>query len=44
MALSGSDAARFQAYQTRAKMGAALWTSIVKAILSAWVALTIWFI
>jgi type IV secretory pathway TraG/TraD family ATPase VirD4 len=42
MAFGGSDAARFQAYQTRARMGAALWSRIILWTILGWFALTIW--
>jgi type IV secretory pathway TraG/TraD family ATPase VirD4 len=44
MAFSGSQAARFQAYQTRARMGAALWSRVVLWTLLGWLALTLWVI
>src|SRR5437762_2289058 len=40
MALGVSQAARFQAYQTRARMSASLWFRIILAVLFAWFALT----
>src|SRR5215472_7914320 len=42
MALGSSDAARFQAYQTRARMGIALWRQVLMLTLFAWTALTIY--
>jgi type IV secretory pathway TraG/TraD family ATPase VirD4 len=42
MAFGGSDAARFQAYQTRARMGAALWSRIILWTILGWFALTMW--
>ncbi len=42
MALGASPAARFQAYQTRARMGAQLWLRIVMWVLLAWAALTMY--
>jgi hypothetical protein len=44
MAFGTSEAARFQAYQTRARMGAALWSRAVRTVIFIWVALTIWLI
>jgi hypothetical protein len=44
MAFSSSDAARLQAYQTRARMGATLWARAIGAILFIWIALTMWLI
>jgi hypothetical protein len=44
MAFSGSDAARFQAYQTRARMGAQLWGRVFVWTLFAWVALTFYMV
>ena len=42
MAFGGSDAARFQAYQTRARMGAALWSRIILWTILGWFILTMW--
>ena len=42
MAFGGSDAARFQAYQTRARMGAQLWGRVLLWTLLGWVVLTIY--
>jgi energy-coupling factor transporter ATP-binding protein EcfA2 len=44
MRFSGSDAARFQAYQTRARMSAQLWGRVLMWTLSAWVALTFYLV
>ena len=44
MALGTSEAARFQAYQTRAKMGAALWSRAIRVVIFIWIALTLWLI
>src|SRR5215472_14465943 len=40
MGLSASDAARFQAYRTRARMGVQLWRQALTLTLLAWAALT----
>ena len=42
MALGASRAARWQAYQSRARMGAHLWFQILTAILLGWVGLTLY--
>ena len=42
MGLSASDAARFQAYRTRARMGVQLWRQALTLTLLAWGALTIY--
>src|SRR5216684_1604314 len=44
MPLGTSPAARFQAMQTRAMMGAALWSRAIRSILFLWIVLTIWVI
>jgi hypothetical protein len=42
MALGASEAARWQAYQTRARMGAHLWFQILTVALLGWAALTLY--
>ena len=42
MGLSASDAARFQAYRTRARMGVQLWRQALTLTLLAWAALTVY--
>ena len=42
MALGASQAARWQAYQTRARMSAHLWFQILTAIFLAWIGLTLY--
>src|SRR5438874_613784 len=42
MAFGASQAARWQAYQTRARMGAHLWFQIISAVLFGWLALTLY--
>src|SRR5712692_2523979 len=42
MALEASQAARWQAYQTRARMSAHLWFQILTAILLGWIGLTLY--
>jgi energy-coupling factor transporter ATP-binding protein EcfA2 len=42
MAFGASEAARFQAYQTRARMGAQLWGGVLMFTLLGWVALTMY--
>jgi len=42
MDFSASDAARWQAYQTRARIGARIWFTAIKGALLAWIALTIY--
>jgi hypothetical protein len=42
MGLGASGAARWQAYQTRARMGARVWLAIVKFALLSWLAATLW--
>ncbi len=42
MGYGASEAARFQAYQTRARLGAQLWARVVMWTLVGWVALTIY--
>ena len=42
MALGASEAARWQAYQTRARMGAHLWFQILTVALLGWVGLTLY--
>src|SRR2546428_9554060 len=44
MPLGTSPAARFQAMNTRARMGAALWSQAIRLILFLWILLTIWII
>src|SRR6266851_674379 len=44
MPVGTSPAARFQAVQTRARMGAALWCRALRFILFVWLVLTIWVI
>jgi hypothetical protein len=44
MGFSGSDAARFQAYQTRARMGAQLWGRLLISALIVWLALTFYMV
>ncbi len=44
MPVGTSPAARFQAVQTRARMGAALWSRALRFILFVWLVLTIWVI
>jgi len=39
---SVSQAARYQIYQTRAKMSATLWINAILAIVSVWLGITIW--
>jgi hypothetical protein len=46
MAFGASEAARWQAYQTRARMGAHLWFQIITVVVMGWLALTmsvIWY-
>jgi hypothetical protein len=40
MDFSASDAARWQAYQTRARIGARIWFTAIKGALLVWIALT----
>jgi len=42
MAFGASEAARWQAYQTRARMGAHLWFQIITTAVLGWVALTLY--
>ena len=42
MDFSASDAARWQAYQTRARIGARIWFSAIKVTLLVWIGLTIY--
>ncbi len=42
MDFSASHAARWQAYQTRARIGARIWFAAIKGALLAWIALTIY--
>ena len=42
MDFSASDAARWQAYQTRARIGARIWFRAIKATLLLWIGLTIY--
>jgi type IV secretory pathway TraG/TraD family ATPase VirD4 len=42
MGFRGSDAARFQAYQTRARMGAQLWGRVFGWTVFGWIALTVY--
>jgi len=42
MAFGASEAARWQAYQTRARMGAHLWFQIITTVVLGWVALTMY--
>lgn len=44
MRLRTSPAAEFQSIQTRAKMGAALWTQTLGSIFLLWIALTLWLV
>lgn len=44
MALGASEAARIQTYQTRLRMGAALWSRAIRAIIFIWIVLTLWVI
>jgi hypothetical protein len=44
MRLRNSAAAEFQSIQTRARMGAALWTRAFRWVIYIWVALTVWVI
>ena len=44
MALGTSEAARFQALGTRARMSAALWSRAVRFIIFIWIVLTLWVI
>jgi hypothetical protein len=44
MRLRSSPAAEFQAMQTRARIGASLWSRALRAILLSWIALTLWVI
>jgi hypothetical protein len=44
MGFSGSDAARFQAYQTRARMGAQLWGRVMVMAILAWAAVTFYLV
>jgi hypothetical protein len=42
VAFGASEAARWQAYQTRARMGAHLWFQIFTWVLLGWIGLTIY--
>jgi energy-coupling factor transporter ATP-binding protein EcfA2 len=42
MDFSASDAARWQAYQTRARIGARIWFTAIKGALLVWIGLTIY--
>jgi hypothetical protein len=44
MALGASEAARWQAYQTRARMGVHLWFQILAWVLVAWIGLTFYLV
>jgi len=44
MRLRTSPAAEFQSMQTRAIMGAALWSRAIRAVIFLWIALTVWVI
>lgn len=39
-----SDAARFQAYQTRTKIGGALWSRVIMTVVLVWVGITVWLV
>ena len=43
MALSVSRAAKFQILQTRAKLGATLWTNAIVAVPATWLGIALWF-
>jgi len=42
VALGASEAARWQAYQTRARMGAQLWFRVFVWMVLGWIALTVY--
>lgn len=42
MGLGASDAARWQAYQTRTRMGVRIWLTIAKFALLSWIVATLW--
>jgi hypothetical protein len=44
MRLRTSPAAEFQALQTRAKIGAMLWSRAARAVIFIWIGLTLWLI
>jgi hypothetical protein len=44
MAFGASDAARWQSYQTRARIGANLWLLLFRLALLSWIILTMWIV
>src|SRR5215831_7283220 len=44
MRIRTSSAAEFQSIQTRAKMGAALWSQTLGSVFLLWLALTLWLV